>query len=396
MRHKIFILLSVAVLTLGRDASGEQSASATNFYARWPHGPPSDDNFFPIAVWLQPPDKAKQFLAAGFNTYVGLWQGPTEVQLAALKQAGMKVICAPNQVGLKHLDDPVIIGWMHDDEPDNAQPSKMGIGYGPPVPPEKIVEGYRKIRVADPSRPVMLNLGQGVAWDNWNGRGSRTRHPEDYAEYVKGCDITSFDIYPVVHLSPEVAGKLPFVARGVERLVNWAGTNRVVWNCIECTRINSPRARATPYQVRAEVWMSLIHGSRGLIFFVHEWQPRFNESALLGDSEMLSEVTAINRQITRLAPVLNRPTLNNAVEVVSENRDVPIATLTKQTDGAWYVFAVGMGDGKTTAKFTLKDISGGQAIEVLDENRTLAAKDDAFTDTFEPWAVHLYRIKNAP
>jgi hypothetical protein len=142
--------------------------------------------------------------------------------------------------------------------------------------------------------------------------------------------------------------------------------------------------------------MSLIHGSRGLIFFVHEWQPRFNESALLGDSEMLSEVTAINRQITRLAPVLNRPTLNNAVEVVSENRDVPIATLTKQTDGAWYVFAVGMGDGKTTAKFTLKDISGGQAIEVLDENRTLAAKDDAFTDTFEPWAVHLYRIKNAP
>jgi len=396
MRHKIFILLSVAVLTLGRDASGEQSASATNFYARWPHGPPSDDNFFPIAVWLQPPDKAKQFLAAGFNTYVGLWQGPTEVQLAALKQAGMKVICAPNQVGLKHLDDPVIIGWMHDDEPDNAQPSKMGIGYGPPVPPEKIVEGYRKIRVADPSRPVMLNLGQGVAWDNWNGRGSRTRHPEDYAEYVKGCDITSFDIYPVVHPSPEVAGKLPFVARGVERLVNWAGTNRVVWNCIECTRINSPRARATPYQVRAEVWMSLIHGSRGLIFFVHEWQPRFNESALLGDSEMLSEVTAINRQITRLAPVLNRPTLNNAVEVVSENRDVPIATLTKQTDGAWYVFAVGMGDGKTTAKFTLKDISGGQAIEVLDENRTLAAKDDAFTDTFEPWAVHLYRIKNAP
>jgi hypothetical protein len=380
MRHKFLLPLMVAVLALGRDAAGEPSCSATNVYARWPHGPPADDNFFPIAVWLQPPDKAKQFRDAGFNTYVGLWQGPTEEQLATLKQAGLKVICAPNQVGLKHLNDPTISGWMHDDEPDNAQPSIIGIGYGPPVPPEKIVEEYRKIRAADPSRPVLLNLGQGVAWDNWEGRGSRTRHPEDYPEYVKGCDIVSFDIYPVVHPSPEVAGKLPFVARGVERLVNWAGTNRVVWNCIECTRINNPRAKATPQQVRAEVWMSLIHGSRGLIYFIHEWKPRVSESALLNDPEMLAAVTAINRQIARLAPVLNRPTVPDALAVVS----------------AWYVFAVGMGEGKTTAKFSLKNFAGGQPVEVLDENRTLAARDGGFTDTFEPWAVHLYCIKRAP
>ena len=67
----------------------------------------------------------------------------------------------------------------------------------------------------------MLNLGQGVAWDEWFGRGPRSNHPEDYPEYVKGCDIVSFDIYPVVHGSPEVRGKLEFVARGVERLVGW-------------------------------------------------------------------------------------------------------------------------------------------------------------------------------
>ena len=27
--------------------------------------------------------------------------------------------------------------------------------------------------------------------------------------------------------------------------------------------------------------MSLIHGSMGLIYFVHEWKPKFNEWALL-------------------------------------------------------------------------------------------------------------------
>ena len=68
----------------------------------------------------------------------------------------------------------------------------------------------------------MLNLGQGVAWDGWYGRGVRTNHPEDYAEYVRGGDIISFDIYPAVHDKPAVAGKLWYVARGVERLRGWA------------------------------------------------------------------------------------------------------------------------------------------------------------------------------
>jgi hypothetical protein len=61
----------------------------------------------------------------------------------------------------------------------------------------------------------MVNLGQGVAWDDDIGRGIRRNHPEDYAEYVRGSDLASFDIYPVAHDSPVVAGKLWFVsARG--------------------------------------------------------------------------------------------------------------------------------------------------------------------------------------
>jgi hypothetical protein len=166
----------------------------------------------------------------------------------------------------------------------------------------------------------MLNLGQGVAWDGWHGRGVRSNHPEDYPEYLPGCDIVSFYIYPVAHSNPQVAGNLWYVARGVERLVKWSAGEKVVWNCIECTRIQSKsKSKATPSQVRSEVWMSLIHGSMGLIYFVHEWQPRFDEAALLHDSEiseMSREVTAISRQITELAPVLNRPTEKGSV---SEN-----------------------------------------------------------------------------
>jgi hypothetical protein len=84
---------------------------------------------------------------------------------------------------------------MHGDEPDNAQSRGKGKGYGPPILPATIIEDYRRTKKADPSRPVLLNLGQGVAWDRYQGRGTRTNHPEDYAEYIKGRDIVSFDIW---------------------------------------------------------------------------------------------------------------------------------------------------------------------------------------------------------
>jgi hypothetical protein len=365
----------------------------TSPYARWENGPPHDPGFFPIAVWLQSPSKASQYKQAGFNTYVGLWRGPTEEQLGQLKTAGIKVVCHQNKVALEHADDATIIGWMHGDEPDNAQPLRDGKGYGPPILPQKIIDDYVKIRQADPTRPVLLNLGQGVAWDGWYGRGVRKNHPEDYPEYIKGCDIASFDIYPACHDKPEVAGNLWYVGHGVKRLVQWAEGRNVVWNCIECTRIHNPDKKATPHQVRCEVWMSIIHGSMGLIYFVHEWEPKFNESALLSDPDMLAAVTVINRQIAELAPVLNSPTAAGAANVLSDNNAVPIATMARKHDGATYVFAVAMRDGQTAATFTAQGLEGERPVEVLGENRTLASEDGVFKDRFAPWDVHLYRLK---
>jgi hypothetical protein len=232
-----------------------------------------------------------------------------------------------------------------------------------------------------------------VAWDGWHGRGVRTNHPEDYVEYVKGCDIASFDIYPAVHDKPEVAGKLWYVARGVERLIGWTGGNKVVWNCIECTRIHNPKIKATPHQVRCEVWMSIIHGSMGLIYFVHEWKPRFNESALLSDPQMLRAVTTTNQQIIGLAPVLNSPTVEGLVSVLSDNDSIPIATMTKKHNGATYVFAVNMRGEQTSATFTVRALKRTQKLEVIGEDRILVSKDGVFKDRFAGWDVHLYRIQ---
>ena len=181
---------------------------------------------------------------------------------------------------------------------------------------------------------------------------------DDYPGYVKGCDIVSFDVYPVAGLDrKDGADLLWYVAKGVDRLVKWTERRKSVWNCIECTHISNPKAKATPHQVRAEVWMALIHGSRGLIYFVHQFQPRFNEHALLDDPEMLKAVTAINRQIHELAPVLNSPDVSGRrARCDPRSAEVPIDMMVKQHGKTTYVFAVAMRNAPTRGTFEIKGL----------------------------------------
>ena len=359
-------------------------APADPVYKQWSHGPSADPSYFPIAVWLQEPRLAPKYKAAGFNVYVGLWRGPTEQQLGELKQNGMQLFCEMNDVGRAHMDDPTIVGWMHGDEPDNAQP-KRGGGYGPFIKPQVVQQWYGQKKQADPTRPVMLNLGQGVANDNWHGRGSGAKL-DDYRDFVKGGDIISFDVYPVAHISPDV---LWYVPKGIDRLKKWSNGQKIIWNCIECA--NGDKGKATPSQVKSEVWMSLIHGTHGLVYFVHEFHPKFNEHALLDDPEMLAAVTAINKQIHELAPVINSAA-EDLASVKSSSNDVPIDVTARVHDGNTYVFAVGMRNQATKGEFTVRNVPTKTAAEVIGENRKVELTDGHFSDDFAPYAVHLYKI----
>ncbi len=358
-----------------------------------PDGAPQGPAAFPVAVWLQDPKLAPRYRAAGMNLYVGLWKGPTEDQLRELREVGMPVVCAQNEVGLAHRDDPIIVGWMHGDEPDNAQPKPGGKGWGPPVPPERIVADYRRIKKNDPTRPVLLNLGQGVAWPEWHGRGVRTGRQEDYPLYARGADIVSFDIYPAAHPDPRVRGELTYVAKGVRNLVAWTRGAKPVWNCLECTRIKAD-GKATPAEVRAEAWMALVAGSRGFIWFVHSWEPRFQAHALLDDKPMLEAVTRINREVRALAPVLAGPEARDAVRVTAPGAAPGAVSWTaRRHGGALYVFVVGMTDAETDVELELRGPLGRSGFaHVLGAGRRLPIRAGRGRDRLGPWGVGLYRV----
>ena len=391
-RNAVIASLVLASLTAASTtARAQQASSATaaeSPYAAWKNGPPSDPDFFPIGVWLQDPRLARRYRALGVNTFVGLWKGPTEQQLSALKAAGMKVICDLNPVGRRHLNDPMIVAWMLVDEPDNVDTKTWS--RGPKKTPEAIRKRYENLRRWDPHRPVWLNLGQGVANERFKGRGAKR---EDYPKYVRACDIISFDCYPVANIGrSDGENFLWYVAKGVGRLRQWGGDEKIVWNFVECTAIKDPKLKATPVQVKAEVWMSLIFGSRGIVYFCHEMKPKINADALLDDPEMSAAVRAINAQVRALAPVLNAPELVDGVTVTSKTR-VPVRATARQVGGSIYVLSVGMRNAPTEASFTVPSLDGDATAEVLGEERELAVRDGRFEDAFEPYAVHLYRIE---
>ncbi len=361
------------------------------YWSQWAHGPSSDPDSFPIAVWLQSPSNARAYQAIGVNLFIGLYQGPTEDDLARLTDAGMPAFCGQDVAWAQHLADPIIEAWTQDDEPDNAQPDGMG-GYGPCISPAVIQQRYATFKAADATRPVYLNVGQGAAWTDYYGRGSACAgRSQDYAEYAKGADVMSFDIYPVNSTDAPVQNNLWYVALGVDHLRDAVDAGKPVFAWIESTGIDGPSGAPTPEQTRSEVWMALIHGARGYGYFCHVFSPSFIEAGLLADPAMKAGVAALNQQVLSLAPVLNTPSISNAVTVASSDAGVPVDLMVKRSGGSLYLFAESMRTGGTTATFTVQRAPGTH-VEVLGESRSLSLSGGQFSDDFGDYQVHLYRL----
>jgi hypothetical protein len=351
-----------------------------------PNGFPGEPGFFPLGVWLQWAGRAPQYQAIGINTIVGQFEGPTETQLAELAQHGMFAVVEQNEVALASPNGAVVRGWMQGDEPDNAQPVAPG-QWGACIPAAEVARRTLAMKARDPTRPVLLNFGRGVADEGWPGRGPCTGDVAYYDAAIAGADILAFDIYPVASDTPHVQGRLEYVARGVANLKSRATDKQAVWAVIETTAIQMQR-HVTPAELRAEVWMALIHGATGIVYFAHEWIGGFREDGIFRHPEIVAAVGRTNETIRALAPVLNSPTVSGQVAVSST---VPIATLAKRQGEALYLFAVAMRREAAMPWFAIRGLRDGVAT-VIDEDRTVAISDGILEDSFPGYGVHLYRI----
>jgi hypothetical protein len=370
----------------------------TSPYAGWTRGVPTDPHFFPIAVWLQGSWHATELSQLGINIYVGNNAGTDPIaasDLAILKNLGMYAIIGQDSVGLPNIDDPTIIGWwMTPDEPDNAQPAAGG-GYGPPVDPATLTTQYQAYKTADPTRPVWLGLGQGVAYDAWEGRGSNV--PPESA-YPAASDIVGFDIYPYNNCGGDAneqatCGQFWLNAFGVDRLHQWSTRNQAVWTDFETTIISAGTTTGpTPVQTASEVWLALIHSANGVLYFIDTWNPSFREDGIFQTPSMVTAVTALNQQILALAPELNSASIPNLVTVMSSSSTVTIDSMVKANGTSLYVFSAVSRTGTATGSFSVAGMTGDAVATVVGENRTVPVTAGQFSDSFAANGVHIYQI----
>ena len=377
-------LLFATLLCLGPMVAPMVEASAAPQNYR--NGLPSDPSYFPTGVWLQSPKLAPEYKAIGVNLFVGLWKGPTETQLAELARYDMPVFAAQTEVGLRSRDAKMIRGWMlNEDEPDNAQPGASG-GWGACMPAKDVAAETRAIKRNDPTRPVLVGFGRGVADPNWRGRGLCMGDMAYYRDAAVGADILAFDIYPV---ASGYGGQLDLPSRGVRRLRAAASDGQRVWAIVETTRIASREAKVTPAELRSEILLAVIEGADGLVYFADEWTGGFREDGLFRYPEIVKAVKDMNALLKGLAPVLNSPTIEGRTAV---SGTISTATMLKERDGQLYLFA-GSTEAKTgSAAFSLTGFSRGRA-EVIGEDRQISIANGVFRNSFDrAYDVHIYRI----
>jgi hypothetical protein len=405
-RSLLAILVSVLVLAMAAPVSATQGGPFTT----WENGPPNDPNFFPIGVWAQVHTQAATHANMGMNMYWSLGGfGSMEQQLTAIRNAGLYAVAHQNDEmrTLLAQNSPLlntVVAWMQQDEPDNAKSGGDPWRY---IRPDDTLAIYNTIRTYDSSRPVFMNLGQGVAWDQWHGRGIYTGHWWDYPEYQKSADILSFDIYPASSTGA-TAGQLWRVAYGVKRLREWTDPDKPVWNIIEASRIREGRNEVTPHELRALAWMSIVHGSTGIGYFVHYWDAdnRVTTNSLAGNPVLRPAVTALNAEITSLAAIINSPTVHDRVQVLMGNdadtisRDFGIdgiATMLKEQDGELYLFTVRMRESDSLGIFQLEGLDDRWKAHVIGEDRVIAINENGiFQDHYQGWDTRLYHIVPEP
>lgn len=307
--------------------------------------------FFPLMVWNQCEDEFDASLAVGITLFAENACGDLESQLATLSNRALSVGVAerPGATG------PGLIGYFHPDEADGRRLTAETL----PDPPPGAEDGLRFLTLTS----HFYSGSTPLAW----GR-------KMYPGLIAASDVVGFDLYPLQESCR--TDLLPEVLDAQRELVRMA-RGRPTFQWIEAAGWRCPAGRTavTAATVRAEAWLAIAGGARGLGFFPASW------SGQVGGA-----IARIANDVATLGPALFSPARPAAVA-----RGSTLEVSARAYGGALYVIAVNASLRATTGTFRLPDLDG-RPLAVLHEARTVSADGDSFSDDFAPLGVHVYVV----
>lgn len=256
-----------------------------------------------------------------------------------------------------------IIAWQMIDEPVHSLPGQD---------PASLFKLYNIIKEIDPTRPVYVNFGT---------YGILGKHRYKYREAEDSSDFISFDYYPWP-LSPteRPMGKL---LAYLDECHQWASRlNKPLFSYVGLNDFATPNLirLPRPVELRALVFLNLIEGVRGLLYF----------TGAPASQLLYTEMAKINRQVVELRPVFFAPARGIKLKINTEMVKAFIGKINNRI----FLVAVNYGDKDLSVSFALgtKKLFSPK-VKVLFENRQIKQNNNVIKDNFGAYEVHVYELE---
>lgn len=217
------------------------------------------------------------------------------------------------------------------------------------------------------------------------------------------------------------------VASTVKEMVRAVGQNKPAWTTLQSFNGWPGYPYPSPKEERAQIYTAIIHGATGLLHFAWDscevrYSPQDFEVAgirpnvantypdchpdakVLSNDEVSqaknlwnsldSKENGINKEINELTPVILSPTLRTPYTVSVDQTPIstaPIRTILKAYNGFYYLITVNIDNAPINASFGFTFPIQGP-VEKLYEGGQATVVGQAITDSYSPFAVHIYKF----
>ncbi len=332
--------------------------------------------FFPTAVFYQPANSFDKWKARGINTLYG-YDGSGGVQIpqwdVAALQHGMQVIRQASSNPWADNSVSNLAAWLTPtDEPDMRNVSAATLN-----------QQYWQLKGVNPNKPITTTYSGGYVL-GWQGNKTAA----DYQSYMQSTDWVGADLYPVT------GWNLPRQLGAVGKLVDTLqadGPGKKQFAFIESSNQNLawvPNDRgATPDEMRAEIWDSVIHGANGIVYFPQQIGGTFSYDATPWN--VAAEMTTQNARLQQYAGALNSQENPGNIGMSTGGA---LEVTWRSYGGKNYFFVLNLSNQWLTQTSYVRGVNPWAIAAVGGENRTVAVQNTAITDTFKPYEMHVYVI----
>ena len=256
---------------------------------------------------------------------------------------------------------PATFGWYLYDEP---VPSR--------ITPTALRQIYQAIKAEDPKHTIAIAFNRLFRM----------------VKYFGAFDVALYDKYPAFYDSPEFTGFQDGIFKKlVETAVSLTQNRSGFWYIIQGYGENTvgkpqfDRRLPTEAEERYMIYTAILNKVDGLFFWTHyRSQQQWIDSVL----------TPIIKELQNYLPAITQKALDRKLAI--DNSAIQARIYQAPTTQDLLLIAINHSEGQLETAIAIEDIQAESA-KVLSENRLVDFSQRILTDTFEPYAVHIYQLE---